>query len=374
MMHVGVIGCGYWGPNLVRNLLSNRKCDGVTVCDASTSNLERARERFPHLRCVGSVDELLADRLVESVLIATPVSTHYPLARACIESGRHTFVEKPLTASVAEAEELIDLADRYGVTLMVGHTFEFSPPVVKIKQIIESGTLGDIFYVSAIRVNLGIHQKDVSVVWDLAPHDLSMLFYWLDEAPSAVAMMGGAYVRPGISDVAFVNLQFASGTIANLQVSWLSPSKLRQTTIVGSQKMLIYDDTNAMERVKVFDRGVEFLEPTTFNEYTLTYRTGDIVSPAIPTTEPLQLEIDHFLECAMSGDRPRTDGLSGLRVVRVLEAIERSGKNGNRLENILPDGAVSPVDPLEMARARKLVGARHGNGNGYGNGHGNGHV
>ena len=373
-MHVGVIGCGYWGPNLVRNLLSNRKCDGVTVCDASTSNLERARERFPHLRCVGSVDELLADRRVESVLIATPVSTHYPLARACIESGRHTFVEKPLTASVAEAEELIDLADRYGVTLMVGHTFEFSPPVVKIKQIIESGTLGDIFYVSAIRVNLGIHQKDVSVVWDLAPHDLSMLFYWLDEAPSAVAMMGGAYVRPGISDVAFVNLQFASGTIANLQVSWLSPSKLRQTTIVGSQKMLIYDDTNAMERVKVFDRGVEFLEPTTFNEYTLTYRTGDIVSPAIPTTEPLQLEIDHFLECAMSGDRPRTDGLSGLRVVRVLEAIERSGKNGNRLEKILPDGAVSPVDPLEMARARKLVGARHGNGNGYGNGHGNGHV
>ncbi|HTM00875.1 MAG TPA: Gfo/Idh/MocA family oxidoreductase [Candidatus Omnitrophota bacterium] len=372
MMHVGVIGCGYWGPNLVRNLLSNRKCDGVTVCDASTSNLERARERFPHLRCVGSVEELLADRLVESVLIATPVSTHYPLARACIESGRHTFVEKPLTASVAEAEELIDLADRYGVTLMVGHTFEFSPPVVKIKQIIESGTLGDIFYVSAIRVNLGIHQKDVSVVWDLAPHDLSMLFYWLDEAPSAVAMMGGAYVRPGISDVAFVNLQFASGTIANLQVSWLSPSKLRQTTIVGSQKMLIYDDTNAMERVKVFDRGVEFLEPTTFNEYTLTYRTGDIVSPAIPTTEPLQLEIDHFLECAMSGDRPRTDGLSGLRVVRVLEAIERSGKNGNRLEKILPDGAVSPVDPLEMARARKLVGARHGNGNGNGHGNGNG--
>lgn len=377
-MHVGVIGCGYWGPNLVRNLQSNRKCDGITVCDASVANLVRARERFPHLRCVESVEELLADRLVEAVLIATPVSTHYPLAKACIESGRHTFVEKPLTASVEEAEKLIDLADRLGVTLMVGHTFEFSPPVVKIKQIIESGTLGDIFYISAIRVNLGIHQKDVSVVWDLAPHDLSMLFYWLDEAPSAVAMMGGAYVRPGISDVAFINLQFASGTIANLQVSWLSPSKLRQTTIVGSQKMLIYDDTNAMERVKVFDRGVEFLEPTTFNEYTLTYRTGDIVSPAIPTTEPLQLEMDHFLDCAANGDRPRTDGLSGLRVVRVLEAIERSGKNGNRLEKILPDGAVSPVDPLEMARARKLVGARHGNGYGngraYENGGGNGHT
>jgi len=365
-MHVGVIGCGYWGPNLVRNLLANRKCDDITVCDADSAHLARARERFPHLRCVGRVDELLDDPTVDAVLIATPVSTHFPLAKACIETGRHTFVEKPLTASVPEAERLIEMADRYGVTLMVGHTFEFSPPVVKIKEIIESGTLGDIYYVSAIRVNLGIHQKDVSVVWDLAPHDLSMLFYWLDEAPSAVAMMGGAYVRPGISDVAFVNLQFASGTIANLQVSWLSPSKLRQTTIVGSQKMLIYDDTNAMERVKVFDRGVEFLEPTTFNEYTLTYRTGDIVSPAIPTTEPLQLELDHFLECAASGARPRTDGLSGLRVVRVLEAIERSGRNGNRLEKILPDGAVAPVDPLEMARARKLVGARHGNGNGNG--------
>jgi len=369
-MRVGVIGCGYWGPNLVRNLLANRKCDGITVCDADPRNLERAVERFPQLRVVSTVEGLLDDRDIDAVLIATPVSTHYALARACIETGRHTFVEKPLTASVAEAEELVDLAERNSVALMVGHTFEFSPPVVKIKEIIESGALGDIYYVSAIRVNLGIHQKDVSVVWDLAPHDLSMLFYWLDEAPSAVAMMGGAYVRPGISDVAFVNLQFASGTIANLQVSWLSPSKLRQTTIVGSQKMLIYDDTNAMERVKVFDRGVEFLEPSTFNEYTLTYRTGDIVSPAIPTTEPLQLEIDHFLECALTGTRPRTDGLSGLRVVRVLEAIERSGRNGNRLERILPDGAVSPMGPVEMARARKLVGARGVNVNGNG---GNGH-
>ncbi len=373
-MHVGVIGCGYWGPNLIRNLISGRKCEAITVCDPSDDNLNKARERFPHLQCVSRVDDLLDDDTVDAVLIATPVSTHFDLARACLESGRHTFVEKPLTTSAVEAERLIALADQMGVTLMVGHTFEFSPPVVKIKEIIESGSLGDIYYVSAIRVNLGIHQKDVSVVWDLAPHDLSMLFYWLDEAPSAVSMMGGAYVRPAISDVAFINLQFASGTIANIQVSWLSPSKLRQTTIVGSQKMLIYDDTNAMERVKVYDRGVEFRDPVTFNEYSLTYRTGDIVSPAIPTTEPLQLELDHFLECVKSGQRPRTDGLSGLRVVRVLEAIERSGKNGNRLEQILPDGAVAPMDPLEMARARKLVGARngHGNGHGGGNGHGNG--
>ena len=205
---------------------------------------------------------------------------------------------------------------------------------MKIKEIIDSGTLGEIYYISAIRVNLGLHQKDVSVVWDLAPHDISMLLYWLKDEPSAVAVMGGAFVQPLISDVAFVNLQFGNGAIANIQASWLSPRKLRQTTIVGSHKMLIYDDTNAMERVKVFDRGVEFKDPVTFNEFTLTYRTGDIVSPHIPATEPLQLEIDHFLDCAMTGRQPRSDGHSGLRVVRVLEAIERSERHGSRLEPI----------------------------------------
>jgi predicted dehydrogenase len=334
MMRVGVIGCGYWGPNLIRNLLENRKCTGVTVCDPDPASLARARHRFPTVECVGSVDELLRDRAVEAVLIATPVTTHFALARACLRSGRHTFVEKPLTSTAAEAEELIRIADRAGVTLMVGHTFEYSPPVVKIREIIESGSMGEIFYISAIRVNLGIHQRDVSVVWDLAPHDLSMLFYWLGEVPTAVTMTDGAFVQPLISDVAFINLQFGSGKIANIQASWLSPSKLRQTTIVGSHKMLIYDDTNAMERVKVFDRGVEFKDPQTFNEFTLTYRTGDIVSPHVSTAEPLGIEMDHFLECARSGATPRTDGQSGLRVVRVLEAIERSGRNGNRLERI----------------------------------------
>jgi len=236
---------------------------------------------------------------------------------------------------------------------MVGHTFEYSPPVVKIREIIESGTMGEIFYISAIRVNLGIHQRDVSVVWDLAPHDLSMLLYWLDETPSAVSMTDGAFVQPLISDVAFINLQFESGKIANIQSSWLSPRKLRQTTIVGSHKMLIYDDTNTMEQVKVFDRGVEFREPETFGEFALTYRTGDILSPHVSAAEPLQIEMDHFLECARTGMRPRTDGACGLRVVRVLEAIERSGRNGNRLERIRWNGHESPAP-------------RHVNGDGNG--------
>ena len=355
-MHVGVVGCGYWGPNLVRNLLETRKCTAITVCDRDPELLERAHQRFPTVRVCGSLEALLADPSVEAVVLATPVSTHHALARACLRSGRHTFVEKPLCATTAEAEDLILEAEEAGVALMVGHTFEYSPPVVKIKEIIDSGSLGEIYYISAIRVNLGIHQRDVSVVWDLAPHDLSMLFYWLGETPSAVSMTGGAFVQPLISDVAFINLQFESGKIANIQASWLSPRKLRQTTIVGSHKMLIYDDTNAMERVKVFDRGVEFREPQTFDEFSLTYRTGDIVSPHVSTAEPLQIEMDHFLECARTGARPRTDGESGLRVVRVLEAIERSGRNGNRLERIRTNGRAG------MRGNGRVPAAHEGNG------------
>jgi len=333
-MHVAVIGFGYWGPNLVRNLLENRKVTAVTICDGNPAQLERAAQRFPHVRAVEDVNEIWNDTSIEAVLIATPVSTHHGLGKASLAAGKHTFIEKPLAASTAEAEDLARTAEAAGLTLMVGHTFEYSPPVMKIREIIQSGSLGQIYYVSAVRVNLGIHQKDVSVVWDLAPHDLSMLFYWLGEMPTEVSMLGGAFVQPTVSDVAFINLQFASGVVGSIQVSWLSPSKLRQITIVGSKKMLVYDDTNHVERVKIYDRGVEFREPTTFGEYTLTYRTGDIVSPHIPATEPLQSEIAHFLECALTGARPRTDGRSGLRVVQALEAIERSGQNGCRMERI----------------------------------------
>lgn len=367
-MHVGVVGCGYWGPNLVRNLLENRKCTALTVCDRDPELLARARQRFPTVRAVSGVSELLADSSVEAVVIATPVATHYGLARACLRAGRATFVEKPLCANEAEAEDLVREAEEASVPLMVGHTFEYSPPVVKIKEIIDSGSLGEIYYVSAVRVNLGIHQKDVSVVWDLAPHDLSMLFYWLGETPSAVSMTGGAFVQPLISDVAFVNLQFESGKIANIQASWLSPRKLRQTTVVGSHKMLIYDDTNTVERVKIFDRGVEFREPETFGEFSLTYRTGDILSPHVSAAEPLAIEMDHFLECARTGARPRTDGESGLRVVRVLEAIERSGRNGNRLERIRTN-VRSGSRRGTPAPAAAVNGSVNGSGNGHaGNG------
>ena len=363
-MHVGVVGCGYWGPNLVRNLLENRKCTKITVCDRDPALLAKSRQRFPTVRTAATVGDLLDDSTIEGVVIATPVATHHALARECLRAGKATFVEKPLAGTVAEAEALVRLSETTGVPLMVGHTFEYSPPVVKIKEIIDSGSLGEIYYVSSIRVNLGIHQRDVSVVWDLAPHDLSMLFYWLGETPSAVSMTGGAFVQPLISDVAFINLQFESGKIANIQSSWLSPRKLRQTTIVGSHKMLIYDDTNAMERVKIFDRGVEFREPETFGEFTLTYRTGDILSPHVSSAEPLQIEMDHFLECARTGSRPRTDGESGLRVVRVLEAIERSGRNGNRLERI----RTNVRSGSRWGTKEELPAAANGSGKGSGNG------
>jgi predicted dehydrogenase len=259
--------------------------------------------------------------------IATPISTH-SLAKDALLAGKHVFVEKPMTSTAATAAELASLAETSGLILMVGHTFVFSPPVRRVKDIIDSGELGKILFVTSSRVNLGLHQRDVSVIWDLAPHDLSILQYWLEETPSTVAVAGRACINPGIPDVAFVNLRFPSGVLAELQVSWLSPVKLRRTVVVGSQKMLLYDDTENVEKVKIFDHGVDFKDPETFGEYQLSYRTGDIVSPKIAGTEPLFLEASHFLDCLETGQRPITDGRAGLAVVASLEAAEECLRNG----------------------------------------------
>ena len=233
-----------------------------------------------------------------------------------------------MTADTAQACELVRLADEKGLTLMVGHTFVFSPPVRKVKEIIDSGELGDIYFVTTQRVNLGLHQKDVSVVWDLAPHDISILYYWLGEAAESVSTTGRGCVVPGIPDVAFINLRFPSGVVAEIQASWLSPVKLRRTIVVGSRKMLIYDDTENVEKVKVFDHGVDYREPSDFGEFQLSYRTGDIVSPKIQGVEPLFMEAEHFVACCRSGERPLTDGLAGLRVVASLEAAQASLDGG----------------------------------------------
>ncbi len=337
-MHtVGVIGCGYWGPNLVRNLVENRRCKGVVACDLERTRLDYIKQRYPLAGATSDFQYVLDDKDVDAVMIATPLSAHFPLARRALEAGKHVFVEKPFAHTAAQARELIDLAETNGLVLMVGHTFEYSPAVQKIREVIKAGELGNIYYISSSRVNLGLHQKDVSVVWDLAPHDLSMIFAWLDEPPIQVSAVGRDYVQPGLPDVAFIDLVFGSGVIAHVQVSWLSPSKLRNTTIVGSRKMLVYDDTEHLEKVKIFDKGVNYRDPETFGEYQLSYRAGDIVSPKLDSYEPLQAEAEDFLGSIAEGRRPRADGQSGLRVVQVLEAAERSLMSGGRPETLTWD-------------------------------------
>jgi len=332
LVDVAVVGCGYWGPNLVRNLVENRACRKIVCCDLDYDLLERLSKRYPNLFYTTSFDEVLKDGSIDAVMIATPVSTHHELALKALQAGKHTFVEKPLVSTADQGVELMEQAQARGLTLMVGHTFEYSPPVLKIKELISRNELGDIYYLSSARVNLGLHQSDISVVWDLAPHDISMLLFWLEETPVRVFAMGKAFVQKGIPDVAFVNMEFASGIIAHVQVSWLSPSKLRRTTIVGSSKMLIYDDTEHTEKVKLYDKGVDFKEPQTFGEFQLSYRSGDIVSPKLDTYEPLKAEVEHFLNCVLTRETPRSDARSGIRVVGVLEAVERSMKEGCAVE------------------------------------------
>jgi predicted dehydrogenase len=332
MVRVAVIGAGYWGPNLVRNLIENPLCTDVTVCDVDAERLRRILRRYPGVCVTTDPAEVFASTKIDAVMIATPPKTHFELARETLRHGKHVFVEKPFTLSSEDAVRLIALAEERKQVLMVGHTFEYSPPVRKIKEIIRSGELGKICFISTTRVNLGLHQKDSSVLWDLAPHDLSMLLYWLDEVPEEVRAMGKDFVQPGIPDVAFVFMRFASGAIAHIQVSWLAPSKLRQTTIVGGAKMLIYDDTQNIEQVKIFDKGVKYRDPDSFGEYHLSYRMGDIVSPRIETYEPLQAEVADFLESITENRQPATGGEQGLRVVRVLEAAERSLSNSGHVE------------------------------------------
>lgn len=321
---VGLIGHGYWGPNLLRNYLELGTANLKWVCDLSPDRLKKAVTRYPSLLTTACVDDVIGDPEVDAILIATPISSHHELAMRALQAGKHVFVEKPLATSVAQCDEMIAAAAERDLVLMVGHTFVYSPPVRAVKRILESGELGDVYFVTCSRVNLGLHQKDVSVVWDLAPHDLSILEYWLGEPPLSVQAMGRSCINNGIPDVAFLNVRYASGIIAELQVSWLSPVKLRRTILVGSKKMLMYDDTESVEKVKIFDEGVDYKDPETFGEFQLSYRTGDIFTPRVENTEPLALEASHFIECVVTGERPITDGAAGRSVVAALEAAERS--------------------------------------------------
>jgi predicted dehydrogenase len=324
---IAVVGLGYWGPNLVRNLYESSAADLQLICDSRPEALERIGKRYPRLRRTTSFAEVLADPAIEAVVIATPIATHFALAKAVLEAGKHAFVEKPLAASLSEGIELTRIADERGLVVMPGHTFLYSPPVEMIRELISSGELGEIYFVSTSRVNLGLHQSDASVVWDLGPHDFSILAYWLGETPAYVTALSRGCVMPETPDVAFINLEYAKGTIAHVEIAWLAPSKLRRTTIVGSRKMVVYDDTS-IEPVRVFDSGVTLRDPTSFGEYRLSYRTGDIVSPRVDVVEPLLLELNDFCRAIRTATVPRSHAGIGLDVLRTVEAAERSLAGG----------------------------------------------
>jgi predicted dehydrogenase len=336
---VAVVGLGYWGPNVVRNLHEVHEAEVVMVCDSRMEAMRTLARRYPAVPQTTTFAKVLADPAVEAVVLVTPVSTHYELARLALRAGKHVLVEKPLASSSRHAESLIREAAERNLVLMPGHTFLYSPPVMLIRELISSGELGEIYFVSTSRVNLGIHQPDVSVVWDLGPHDFSILRYWLDELPVSVTAMSRACVIPGTPDVAFIDLAFGSGTIAHVELSWLAPSKLRRTTIVGSEKMIVYDDASN-EPVRIFDSGADLPNPETFGEYKMTYRTGDILSPKVAVTEPLTLELVDFCRAIRTGAKLRSSAEIGLDVVRVTEAVDRSLARGGRPVRVAPRASV----------------------------------
>jgi predicted dehydrogenase len=326
-VRVAVVGLGYWGPNLLRVLGDHGDVDVAWICDRDRERLALQRRRYPGARFTVHLERVLADPSVDAVIIATPVNTHYDLAAACLSAGKHTFVEKPLAPSSELADDLASLADDEDRILMCGHTFVYSPPVRAVKRLLETGTLGDVYFISSSRVNLGLHQKDVSVIWDLGPHDFSILLYWLSELPTTIRAIGRDSIVKGVADVAFVTMNFASGIIANIELSWLAPSKLRRTVLVGSERMITYDD-GAAEPLRVFDRGVVYRDPATFGEYHLSYRSGDITSPKIDTYEPLSLELGDFVRAIRAGDRMEFHTALARSVVRMVEAAERSMQLG----------------------------------------------
>ena len=327
MLNVGVIGYGYWGPNLVRNL---SECDETRVgaiSDLRPERLALAARRHPSARLISNAQELLTDSSIDAVVVATPVTSHFDLVQHALESGKHVLTEKPLTHTVDQAKALIDLALRMNRVLMVDHTFIYTSAVRKVKEILDSGDLGRIYYFDSVRVNLGLLQSDINVLWDLAPHDLSIMDYWLEKRPAAVSAFGSSHVN-GLEDIAYVTFLYQDNTIAHLHVNWLAPAKIRRIILGGSRKMVIYDDMEASEKVKVYDKGVAMGRSMDPYETLVQYRAGDMYAPQITTDEALRVECAHFVECVTHGKRPITDGEAGLRVVELLEAAGRSLRMG----------------------------------------------
>jgi predicted dehydrogenase len=338
MINIGVIGYGYWGPNLVRNFAEVSGCRLHSVCDSRAERLNLVASRFPGVKVTTDPDELINDPGVDAVVIATPVSSHFELAHKALSAGKQTLVEKPLTISSEQAARLIELAELRGLTLMVDHTFIYTGAVQKLRQLVHAGALGDVYYFDSERINLGLFQHDVNVIWDLAVHDLSIMDYVLPMKPNAVSVTGMNHVNGAHENIAYLTLFFPGQTIAHIHVNWLAPVKLRRTLIGGSKKMIVYDEMERSEPIKVYDKGIATQNgPDSVHRMLVDYRIGDMWAPHIDPTEALKVEAKHFLTCIESGERPMTDGEMGLRVVRILEAASRSMAARGELVELAPE-------------------------------------
>jgi len=323
MIRFGVIGYGYWGPNIVRNLCGLDTTQVVAICDQSERSLLRAKQDHPDIHVTSDCKELLESTEIDAIAVVTPVWTHFELAEKALQNGKHVFVEKPFTANTAQAEVLIELAERRGLQIMVDHTFLFTGAVRKIRELIDDGTLGKLYYYDSTRVNLGLFQHDVNVLWDLAPHDLSIVDYLIGDEPEAIVATGEKHLN-GLTDVAYLTAYYPNNVIAHINVNWLSPVKVRTTLIGGEKKMLVWNDLEADEKLKVYDRGVDMDNRDGLYDLLISYRSGDMWVPKLEVVEALKAELGHFVECIETGQRPINDGHAGLKVVRTLEAAEES--------------------------------------------------
>jgi predicted dehydrogenase len=327
MIRVGIIGYGYWGPNLVRNFNTAEGSQVHTVCDMNQQSLKKVRKSYPDLNTTTDSEALIKNPDIDVVAIATPVFTHYELAKKALEEGKNVFVEKPFTYTSAEAEELIELAEKKNLKIMVDHTFLYTGAVRKIKQLVEDNVLGDIFYYDSVRVNLGLFQHDINVVWDLAPHDISIMEYVIGEKPQAVVATGAEHFDRGLEDVAYLTIFFKKNIIAHINVNWLSPVKVRTTLIGGQKKMLVWNDIEPDEKIKIYDKGVQVKTKEGKYNLLVSYRSGDMWAPRVEQTEALRLMVEKFVDYISNGGRVVNDGIAGMRVVKLLEASTKSLRN-----------------------------------------------
>ena len=339
MIRVAVVGAGHWGPNLIRNFHNRQTSEVVWVADRDEGRLQQVRRRFPDVQVTTDAAPAIVDAQVDAVVVATPTTTHYAVAKSALENGKHVLVEKPMSADVRQGEELCALAERAGRVLMVGHVFLYNTAVRRVKQIIDAGDMGRVHYVSMVRTNLGPIRLDINAAWDLAAHDVSIVNYWLGAAPLSASAVGGSWINAGVEDAVFATLRYAGGILVNLHVSWLNPRKTRDITVVGERRMLTFDDMNLIEPVRIYDKQVtDARAPAPYADSFVSFRAsiqdGDVTIPRIVLNEPLKAECDHFLDCIIAGKRPLSGGSEGVSVVRALEAIERSVRTSGREERV----------------------------------------